>query len=175
MVDNNPLQTFTPTEAAELVGAGAHSIRRWAEWHSAHLSQGASPTPGAPRRFTGRDVEVLKHVKALREQGLQTLAINEQLARLTFAEIDNQDQAVELPAALNPQPGSQESPSAAQLPVMVVNDLENRFNAKFAALEKTREEVKHTRQRETLIFLLGLTAGIVLAVGLLAVAALMLR
>lgn len=174
MVDNNPLQTFTPTEAAEMVGAGAHSIRRWAEWHSPHLSQGANPAPGAPRRFTGRDLEVLKHVKALREQGLQTLAINEQLTRLTFAEIDTQSQPVETPAALNPLPTGQESPSAAQFPIMVLNDLENRFSAKFAALEQTKEEVKRSRQRDTLIYLLGFASGIVLAVGLLAVAALML-
>jgi hypothetical protein len=38
--------------------------------------------------LTGVDIEVLRHVKALRSEGLQTIAINDKLSGLTFAEID---------------------------------------------------------------------------------------
>lgn len=82
-------QTFTPNEAAIMVGTAAHNVRRWTEYHSAHLSPLATPPPGQARRYNGRDVEVLKHVKALRSQGLTVPVINEQLSGLTFAEIDN--------------------------------------------------------------------------------------
>ena len=53
-----------------------------------HLSQAANPGQDKPRRLTQRDIEVLRSVKALRDQGLQTEAINQQLAQLTFAVVE---------------------------------------------------------------------------------------
>lgn len=89
MVDTSRLHTITPSEAAALVGVGSHTIRRWCEWHSAHLSPSANPGNGGQRRLTMLDIEVLKEVSNLRLQGLQTEQINEKLAQLTFAEVDN--------------------------------------------------------------------------------------
>ena len=82
------LSALPPHEAAKQVGVGVQSIRRWCEWHAAHLSAGATPGPGIPRKLTGRDIQVLIEVRALRYQGYQTEAINDRLAMLTFAEID---------------------------------------------------------------------------------------
>lgn len=93
MPSNTPSHTLAISEAAETVGVTIHSLRRWCEWHKAHLSPGANPDAGQPRRVTCVDVEVLRHVKALRSEGLQTVAINEQLAGLTFAEIDTEDRS----------------------------------------------------------------------------------
>lgn len=88
MTVNPSQQTFTPSEAAKLIDTGAHNVRRWAEWHAEHLSQAANPGQDKPRRLTQRDVEVLRSVKALRDQGLQTEAINQQLAQTTFAVVE---------------------------------------------------------------------------------------
>jgi len=88
MPSNQPAHTVLVSEAASAVGVNSHTIRRWAEWHSAHLSPGANPPAGQAKRFAGRDIEVLRHVKALRNEGLQTDAINEKLSGLTFAEIE---------------------------------------------------------------------------------------
>ena len=91
MPSNTPSHTLAISEAAEAIDVSIHSLRRWCEWHSTHLSPGANPPAGQARRLTGVDIEVLRHVKALRSEGLQTVAINEQLAGLTFAEIDTED------------------------------------------------------------------------------------
>ncbi len=83
-----PSHTLAVSEAAEAVGVTIHSLRRWCEWHAGYLSPGANPLPGQARRLTGVDIEVLRHVKVLRDEGLQTIAINAKLSGLTFAEID---------------------------------------------------------------------------------------
>src|SRR5262245_35688689 len=83
--------TFAPHEAATMIGVTVHSIRRWCGWHSAYLSPGASPGTNAPRRLTARDIEVLQAVRDLRAQGLATLAINERLQGMAFADIAPMD------------------------------------------------------------------------------------
>ena len=122
-----PDQTFTPNEAAQLVGTAAHNVRRWTEYHSAHLSPLATPPPGQARRYNGRDVEVLKHVKALRIQGLTVPVINEQLSGLTFAEIDTDEQSAgdsEELAPVTSQEGLQQAPAL----LMVVQDLQRQID-----------------------------------------------
>jgi len=42
----------------------------------------ANPPAGQARRFTGRDLEVLKHVKSLRAQGLTVARINNFLGKV---------------------------------------------------------------------------------------------
>jgi DNA-binding transcriptional MerR regulator len=88
MAIQQPVQTFTPNEVAELAGIAAHNVRRWAEYHAMHLSDSAKPPTGMARRFTSRDIEVLKHVDSLRQLGLTVPVINEQLKEITFAEIE---------------------------------------------------------------------------------------
>lgn len=85
MPSQQPEQTFTPNEVAELTGIAAHNVRRWSEYHTAHLSASANPATGMARRFTGRDIEVLRHIDSLCKQGLTVSVINEQLKMLTFA------------------------------------------------------------------------------------------
>lgn len=98
-------QTITASEAARRVGVEVYTLRRWCDWHKAHLSPGANPGDAQNRRITLRDVEVLRHVRTLRGNGLQTTAINEQLTGMVFA-------IVEQPAQDAP-PSSPESHSVA--------------------------------------------------------------
>jgi DNA-binding transcriptional MerR regulator len=64
---NNSLQQpehyFSPVEVEQLAGIAAHNVRRWTRYHKEHLSPSANPEPGQPRRFTRRDVEVLRQPK----------------------------------------------------------------------------------------------------------------
>lgn len=156
MAYSESLSPLTPAEAAEAVGVGVQSIRRWCEWHAMHLSAGASPGSGVPRRLVARDVEVLKVVKELRYQGLQTEAINERLKTMAFPDIADSiesDNAVTVADSADTLPVVQETSSAVQLPIVALNDLRSEFNAKFTALEqRTRPNVWW--------FVAGLVAGL---------------
>lgn len=161
-----PTQTFTPNEAAQMVGTAAHNVRRWTEYHAAHLSPLATPPPGQPRRYNGRDVEVLKHVKALRMQGLTVPVINEQLAGLTFAEVDTDEQTVtnseELATQNAPERLRQEA--VAIMVVEAVNAIEDRIQARLesrlVAIETSNQEAKQNRRDGVSWFAIGfLVAG----------------
>lgn len=131
----NPLQqTFTPSEAARRLDTGAHNVRRWAEWHAEHLSQAANPGQDRPRRFTLRDIEVLRSVKALREQGLQTDTINQQLAQITFAIVDT-------PGPVEGPPDALEAHTALTAPIQALVQALAPFDARLAKLEARRFDV----------------------------------
>lgn len=155
MASSESLSPLTPHEAAAAVGVGVQSIRRWCEWHAAHLSPGANPGAGMPRRLVARDVEVLKEVKDLRYQGLQTEAINEHLAGLTFPEIEPGDQA----DALTVPPASQEGQGAPQLPAVVHNDLQTKLDR----LERSVVRIEAETRPNWWWFAVGLGAGLGLA------------
>ena len=148
----NEQTTLTPAKAAELVGVEVYTIRRWCDWHAAHLSPGASPGAGALRRLTMRDIEVLKTVRDLRAQGLTTATINEQLAGVTFPEIEPGDQADNEQTALDAPPASQEGLGAAQLPAPVQNDLVLRLDR----LERSLVEVQGEARPRWWWFAVGL-------------------
>ena len=157
-----PDQTFAPNEAAQLVGTAAHNVRRWTEYHSAHLSPLATPTPGQARRYNGRDIEVLKHVKALRAQGLTVPVINEQLAGLTFAEIDTTAPDSEAIAPTT-APGELQSTQAL---IMVVESLRSEVNA----IQQARQEERHNRIDTVTAIGLGLCMGLLFAAILIGLA-----
>ena len=144
---NPELSPLTPHEAAEAVGVGVQSIRRWCEWHAVHLSDSASPGPGIPRRLTRRDVEVLKAVKDLRYQGLQTEAINDRLAGMAFPEIDSPSDSAGMAKAFIDSPTAQDARHATPAPIVALDDLEKLLEA----LERSRiKEDKITRHSLTM-------------------------
>lgn len=81
-------RTFTLAHSAEMIGIKAATLRRWADYHSEYLSTTAKPLAGQPRRFTSRDIEILKYVVDLRSQGLTVGDINSQLRLMTFPDVD---------------------------------------------------------------------------------------
>jgi len=93
MTDRNNL---TLTVAADMVGIKGTMLRRWAEYHKDYLSPGANPLAGVTRRFTSRDVEILKYIAELRSQGLTVGGINVRLATLTFPDIEENEQNSDL-------------------------------------------------------------------------------
>lgn len=169
MPSNKNSHTFAVSEAAAAVGASVHSLRRWCEWHAPHLSSGANPTSGQARRLDRRDIEVLRYVKAQRDEGLQTLAINKQLKGLTFAVIDKPstgEQQIDEPAALE---GLGDAPSDIVVS-SAINAIET-LNRRVEALETIRQTpAPVVAQRDaTVAFGLGFVAAllfVLLIVGL---------
>ena len=161
MSNNSELSALTPHEAAGLVGVGVQSIRRWCDWHANHLSSGASPGPGIPRRLNGRDVEVLKQVKDLRYQGLQTEAINAQLAGLTFAVVDNDEQPSADSSELAPvasQEGLQQSPGV----IVALEAMQRQIDA--------IQQANRGRFDTVTVLGIGICIGLLFAVGMIVLA-----
>lgn len=123
-----------------MLGITPVTLRRWCAAHASYLSPLANPPErGTARRFTGKDIEVLKHVQSLRAHGLTEAKINEQLRTLTFAEIDNSEQNVDTEPTTD-LPVQQETSHNALALRVALDDLEKRFDAKFAALERNRRD-----------------------------------
>ena len=98
-------------------------------------------------------------MRSLRDQGLTTEQINEQLAGLTFPEIVPGDQVDNEQTALDAPPASQEGLGAAQLPAPVQNDLVLRLDR----LERSLVEVQGEARPRWWWFAVGLGAGLGLA------------
>ena len=132
MANNDRQTTITPSEAAKRLGVEVYTVRRWCDWHAAHLSASASPGAGALRRLTQSDIEVLSMVRDLRAQGLHTETINEQLEGVTFAVVDNDTANV---SSMNGESeelaplASQEAPQSTQAIIMVVESLRSEVKA----------------------------------------------
>ena len=161
MPTQQPEQTFTPNEVAALTGIAAHSIRRWSEYHSDHLSASANPGTSIARRFTGRDIEVLRHVDTLRRQGLTVPVINEQLKALTFAEVDTGDS--EALQASTDAPNAIESAQPVMVAMLDVFATQNRrFEALEASMKKV-EQAEHKLLRDAVfMFMAGSVVTVVL-------------
>ena len=128
MANNDRQTTITPSAAAQRLGVEVYTVRRWCDWHAAHLSASASPGAGALRRLTQSDIEVLSMVRDLRAQGLHTETINEQLEGVTFAIVDNDEQSAGDSEELAPL-ASQEAPQSTQAIIMVVESLRSEVKA----------------------------------------------
>lgn len=136
----------TPHALAEMLDITPVTLRRWCEYHVAHLSPGANPLPGKARRFTGRDTEVLRHVRSLRDLGLTASDINEQLAGLTFAVIDTEE-----------TPDAPEPLDLAPAP-LVQQSIDHTVLERLVRLETVVEQSRHNRVSDIVL-------GVLLALG----------
>ena len=127
MANNDRQTTITPSVAAQRLGVEVYTVRRWCDWHAAHLSASASPGAGALRRLTQSDIEVLSMVRDLRAQGLHTETINEQLEGVTFAVVDTDEQSAADSEELAPV-ASQDGLQSTQAMLMVLNDLQRQID-----------------------------------------------
>ena len=147
------MSEHTPHSTANMLEITPVTLRRWCTAHAEFLSSGANPPErGEARRFTGRDIEVLKHIKFLRAQGKTEAKINEQLRTLTFPEIEPGDQG----GALDAHPASPEGPHSPLLPVRALDDL--------APILGRLERLEQGARPNWWWFAVGLGAGLGLAV-----------
>lgn len=63
-------ETYNPGRAAKQVNIPISTLRLWCKTYGEFLSAGANPPAGEERRFTVADVEVLKAVAQLRNNGM---------------------------------------------------------------------------------------------------------
>jgi hypothetical protein len=152
---NEPL--LIPADAAKEIGVSVHTIRRWCEWHAAHLSPQANPPPGAPRQVTWRDIEVFKTVKELRARGLQTPAINEELATLTFAVIEpyQDEPGTEIVETTPPKP---EENQTALLVLKTINTVLERVEA----IEANQQQANRQKWDSVTLIAIGFIAATLL-------------
>ena len=139
---------YRTNEIAQTCNVTVNTVRNWCKEFGAYLSPGATVTTGH-RRFTERDRNVLLYVSQLRNENLQQSAILQRLSETKFPDIDEPEEESAIELVQN----APEAASAAQLPIVALDDLRNEFNAKLAALEQ--------RTRPNLWwFVAGLVAGL---------------
>jgi len=153
----------TPHATAAMLDITPVTLRRWCEYHAGHLSTVANPLSGKARRFTGRDVEVLKHVRSLRAQGLTTADINEQLAGLTFAVIDTDEHRADSGAIVpqNPPDGLQQAPAS-----IVTADTIISIQRQIEGLQQARQEDLRGRRDAVQWFAFGFLVAAFMFLGM---------
>ena len=144
----------SPTFTAELLDIKPLTLRRWCEYHAEHLSPGTNPPSGQARRFTDKDIEVLKHIKHLRSQGFNTATINAQLGGLTFAEVitserSEDDTAV---ASVGSPDGLQQAPAF----LVAVQDLQRQIDA----IQQANQEAKRNQIDRLTMLGIGICIGL---------------
>ncbi len=147
----------TPQEIQNTLGITSITLRRWCDYHKAYLSTGTQPRNGQARRFTGRDLEVLRHVQSLRDQGMTTVIINEHLSTLTFAEIDNAPNDTTL--AIVDAPEQPRATPAALVTVDTIVDIQRQI----ATLQQSVNEGKQAPAPRGLEWFSGFGFGFVAA------------
>jgi len=139
---------YRTNEIAQTCNVTVNTVRNWCKEFGAYLSPGATVTTGH-RRFTERDKNVLLYVAQLRNENMQQSAILQRLSETKFPDIDEPEEE----SAILPVQNAPETHSAAQLPMVALDDLRNEFNAKLEAIEqRTRPNVWW--------FVAGLVAGL---------------
>ncbi len=165
--------TLKPAEIAAQCNVTSNSIRNWSKEFREYLSEGANATE---RYYTARDATVLRYISTLKQEGMKTPEIAERLAEMKFGEAETlesptvQALTVEPGKALIAQPALQETPSNDFATIVALNDLQTQIKV----LERVQEEIKRGRQRDFLLVMMGVVIGVLLVVGLLAVAALLM-
>lgn len=138
-------ETYQPAQVAALLGVNVGTIRRWTSAHAAHLSDNATPVAGGRRKLSARDVEVLRAVKDLRDQGLTTRAINERLGAMTFATAIQPAQPVE----------AQETPTALALRDESLQTYLETLTTRVAALERNHAASQRAGHDRFVVFMWG--------------------
>jgi DNA-binding transcriptional MerR regulator len=137
---------FTVSQAAEQLETSRSTVRRWASDYAAHLSPLANPERGKERRFTIRDIEILREVSQMRALGVDPEEVGERLKTMVPAiEVE------QLPTTT-----AQASPGAAVVPAVVVDSLQ-RIEDRLQALEGDRR-----RMDVVYLVLIAFIAGLLL-------------
>jgi len=148
---------YTIGTAAVLVGKPGPAlpvttIRNWTREYAPHLSTDANPPTGTERRFSERDVAVLRLVHEWREQRISTADIHARLQDATIPIIDvlTVDESTEPPpeaATIAPEP--------LQLPAPVLNDIVGRLQG----LESIDRRVARLEQQRSVVWVAVVAAA----------------
>lgn len=153
-------ETYQPAQVAALLGVNVGTIRRWTTAHAAHLSPSAAPVAGGRRKLTPRDLEVLRAVAAMRDEGLTTAAINARLGGLTIA----------VPITTETPQEEQNGTQALALRDETMQPYLETLSSRLAALERSHEASRRAQRHWLVAFALGAlsSAALILIILLLA-------
>lgn len=153
---------YTIGTAAVLVGKPGPAlpvttIRNWSKEYARHLSADANPPAGTERRFSDRDVAVLRLVQEWREQRVSTSDIHARLqdATIPIVEVVPVDESTERPpaaATIDSKP--------LQLPAPVQNDIVARLQA-VESIDGRVSRLEQQRAENTRNLLIAFAAGAV--------------
>jgi DNA-binding transcriptional MerR regulator len=155
---------ITPSAAALTVGVDTMTIRRWCEWHKEHLSASANPAPGSRRFLTLKDLETLSLIKELRQQGLTTVQVNEQLQHIDVTPAE----PIESLATVTDSAGAQET---ALRVIEALQNITGPLAARVEALERQQTE-RRLASRDMII---GLAVGAILSAVFFLIIVLLMR
>ena len=152
--------TLPLATTADMIGIKAGTLRRWAEYHSAYLSTTANPLAGQARRFTHKDVEVLRMVAELRSQGLTVGGINDRLSAITFPDVEESEptnDSTEL-ASVASQEGLQQAPGV----IVALESMQRQIDA--------MQQANRSRFDTVTVLGIGICIGLLFAVGMIVLA-----
>lgn len=72
--------TYSPTQAAKLLGTSVTTVQRWSGWFAGHLSAEAAPESGQRRAFTEADIATFRRAQRMLQGGMTWQQVNSQLA-----------------------------------------------------------------------------------------------
>ncbi len=144
-----PLETFSVTQAAKLLGKAPNTLRTWSkvDYFGPYLSSYANPEPGGERRYTEDDIRVLRTAVILQKRGLQIADIIPRIAGGELLE--------ELPGEepFKPIERERESPGRELVPPSLMQQMElflrpyeSQIERLSAELERGRGELEQERE-----------------------------
>jgi len=170
------LAQSTTKQVATRLNVTTNTVRNWSEIYAERLSESARPGAASERRFSERDITIFEYIQRLKSEGLREGDIKERLKETTFTESEvltlaqspakaGEPVAHETQLSVN-APNALASPDAQPLTpalIVVVNDLEKRFDAKLAALEQASIEAKQSQRAGWWWLVAGIAIGLALA------------
>lgn len=152
-------ETLSVKQAAKRIGKAPNTLRTWSgtDYFGEYLSPYANPEPGIQRRYTERDIQILRTATILQKRGLQIVDI---VPRLAAGEI-----LEELPTAGGVLPpaepvgqSEEQEPSRAAALVPVSRDIgiqielflkpyDSQIQRLTAEIERDRQELEQERER----------------------------
>ncbi len=147
-------ETYPVKKAGELIGKAPNTLRTWAgeNYFGPYLSPFANPDPGIERRFTERDIRILRSAAILQKRGMK---IRDIIPRIASGEII-EEPALYLPnkeeplkAAESPKEGNPNLPARIELSDQIglfLRPYESQVSRLSAELERERGELERERE-----------------------------
>lgn len=144
-------ETYPVTKAGRLIGKAPNTVRTWSgeELFGPYLSPHANPEPGLERRYTERDIRILRTASILQKRGMK---LKEILPRIASGEIiEELDIPEEEPpkAAESPEKRNPNLPARLELSDQIelfLRPYENQLSRLSADLEREGEELDRERE-----------------------------
>ena len=144
-----PLETFSVTQAAKLIGKAPNTLRTWtrAEFFGPYLSPLANPEPGEERRYTEGDIRILRTAVILQKRGAQIADIIPRIAGGEILEELPGEEPFEPPERERESPGRElVPPSLTQQMELFLKPYESQIDRLSAELERERGELERERE-----------------------------